>query len=235
MSVLASLSQSRRLGFSKTGVSLLAAFAVGIVALTAPPAAILILGAMGAVALMRTQTRLDIAALVGPAFAALIVGAFMGLSGAIGMLFVWRLFADVRWSVGEAARLAEASGRPSEARTGALLHAWTTPIYALMAVAYTAPHMVAGLPLDLPHVPLAALLISGGLAAAAVFDWAVRRAADWRLGELAQAPALHLLAHHVIFLAAFGLMLDVSAGMAALIAWRLAHAIPMAQKSGASA
>jgi hypothetical protein len=101
----------------------------------------------------------------------------------------------------------------------------------LALVAFTSPHMVAGLPLDLPHVPVWIPLGMGAIAALAFFDWGLRRAADWRLGELAVAPAAHLLTHHAIFLAAFGLTLDVSAGIAALLAWRLAHAAPLRQPS----
>jgi hypothetical protein len=94
--------------------------------------------------------------------------------------------------------------------------------------------MIAGLPLDLPHAPFWIPLAFGVIAAGAVFDWGLRRAADWRLGELAAAPALHLLTHHAVFLLAFGLTLDVSAGVVALMAWRLAHAAPFAWTAGVS-
>ena len=177
------------------------------------------------------NVRIDWIALLGPAFAAVIVSAFAGLAGAIGTLFVWRLFADTRWSVGEAARLAAAAGRPAQTTFKALAHAWLTPAYGLMLVAYTAPHMVAGLPLDLPHVPVWFVIGAGVLAAGAFFDWGLQRAADWRLGELAGAPATHLFIHHIIFVAAFGLMIDVSAGVVMLMAWRLAHAAPLRQPS----
>jgi len=206
-----------------------AAIIAGAVALIAPPAALLIIALLGAHALMRRATpRFDLVSLAGPAFAALTVGAFVGLAGAIGVLFVWRLIADTRWSVAEAQRLAHAAGRPAEATWKSLAHAWTTPLYGLTLVAFTAPHMIAGLPLDLPHVPFWIPLGVGFIAAGAVFDWGLRRAADWRLGELAAAPALHLLTHHAIFLIAFGFMVDVSAGVIALAAWRLTHAAPLA-------
>jgi hypothetical protein len=91
--------------------------------------------------------------------------------------------------------------------------------------------MIAGLPLDLPHVPVWVPLTAGVLAIGALFDWGLRRAADWRLGELAAAPAAHLLTHHILFMLAFGLMIDVSAGIVALAAWRLAHAVPLRQAS----
>jgi hypothetical protein len=208
------------------------ALSVGARSMLAPPLALLALSALGAHALMRGESlRLDIAALAGPIVAALIVGAFIGLAGGIGVLFVWRLVADTRWSVAEATRLAVAAGRPAETTFKALAHAWLTPLYGLSLVAYTAPHMIAGLPLDLPHVPVWVPLGAGALAAGAFFDWGLRRAADWRLGELAAAPAAHLLTHHVVFLAAFGLGLDVSAGIVGLMAWRLAHAAPLRQPS----
>ena len=216
---------THRVGLAHSRFALLIALAAGALALAAPPLAILALAALGAHALMRAEAaRIDLAALAGPIVAALIVGAFVGLAGAIGVLFVWRLIADARWSVGEAIRLAAAAGRPAETTLKALAHAWLTPCYGLALVAYTAPHMIAGLPLDLPHVPIWVPLSVGVLAAGALFDWGLRRAADWRLGELAAAPAAHLLTHHAIFFIAFGLGFDVSAGVVALMAWRLAHA-----------
>src|SRR5262245_51256880 len=219
-----------RLGLGHSQYALLVAFAAGALALAAPPLAILVLAALGAHALMRAEAaRIDVAAFAGPLAAALIVGAFVGLAGGVGVLFAWRLIADARWSIGEARRLAAAAGRPAETTFKALAHAWLTPCYGLALVAYTAPHMIAGLPLDLPHVPIWVPLGAGVLAAGALFDWGLRCAADWRLGELAGAPAAHLLAHHAIFLLAFGFGLDVSAGVVALMAWRLAHAAPLAE------
>jgi hypothetical protein len=193
-----------------------------------PPGALLLLALLAAQALMHTDvSKIDWAPLLAPPLAALAVGAFAGLAGAIGMMFVWRLVADTRWSIAEASRLAAASGRSAETTQRALAHAWLTPLFGLSVVAYTAPHMVAGLPLDLPHVPAWLPIGMGALAVCGVFDWALRRAADWRLGELAAAPSAHLLAHHGLFLLALGLTLDVSAGFVALTAWRLAHAAPM--------
>lgn len=208
-----------------SGLALLAAASIAMAALVSPPLALLLLAGFGAYVLMRGETlRLDLAALAGPAFAAIAVGAILGLASGIGVIFVWRMYCDTRWSVREAARLAEAAGRPVETSWKSLAHAWLTPLYGLTLVAYNAPHMIAGLPLDLPHVPIWIPMIVGALAVGATFDWALQRAADWRLGDLASGPAAHLLAHHVIFLAAFGFGLDLSAGIFALVAWRLAHA-----------
>jgi hypothetical protein len=217
-----------RIGLGHSRLALLIALFAGALALVSPPLALLTLAALGANALMRAENlRVDVAGVVGPAAAALVVGAFVGLAAGVGVLFVWRLFADTRWSIAEATRLATAAGHPAQNTPKALAHAWLTPLYGLALVAYTAPHMIAGLPLDLPHVPVWVPLGVGALAAGAFFDWGLRRAADWRLGELAVAPAAHLLTHHAIFLLAFGLSIDVSAGVVALLAWRLAHAAPL--------
>lgn len=220
------------LTLARSGAALAIALAVGAISMLFPQAALLLLAALGAYALISAPSpRLDLAALAGPALAALLVGAFVGLAGAIGVVFIWRVIADTTWSVREARRLSEAAGRPDGATRRALWHAWATPLFGLTVVAFTAPHMVAGLPLDLPHIPLWSVILVGVLAALAVFDWALKCAADWRLGELAAAPAAHLLSHHLLYVLAFGLMIDVSAGIVAMIAWRLVHAAPARQPS----
>lgn len=222
----------KRVSLSRRFGALGVAFAVGGAGLISPPVAILLLALLAAFVLMKSESvRIDLAGLAGPAFAAVAVGAVLGFASGIGVLFVWRMWSDTNWSVREAARLAAAAGRPAETSWQSLAHAWLTPLYGLTLVAYTAPHMIAGLPLDLPHVPVWAPMLAGAAAAGALFDWGLRRAADWRLGELASAPAAHLLTHHVIFLVAFGFGLDVSAGIVALMAWRLAHAAPVRQAS----
>jgi hypothetical protein len=219
---------TKQLVLGQTARGLAVAAVIGAVALVSPPLSLLLLALMAARALMRAETapRIDWTAFAGPMFAALLVGGFVGLAGGVGVLFVWRLFADTRWSLGEAKRLALAAGRPGETRPHVMAHLWLTPLYGLALVAYSAPHMVAGLPLDLPHVPSFVPLTLGALAALAFFDWVVRRAADWRLGDLAPAPAAHALSHHVLLLLAYGAMLDLSAGLVAIAAWRLAHAAP---------
>ncbi len=220
----------RRIVIGRSASALLIALGAGAISLAAPPAALLCLGILAAHALLRNdRQRVDWMAFAGPAFAFALVGAFVGLAAAIGLAFAWRLFVDAKWSVGEAQRLALAAGRPAENTLAALAHAWLTPLYGLTLVAYTSPHMVAGLPLDLPHLPALAPLALGFAATAAVFDWALRRAADWRLGELAATPAAHLACHHALFVIAFGAMLDLSAGLVALLAWRLAQAAPLPQ------
>ena len=213
----------------RTLLRLAAACAAGALALLSPSLALLALAALAARALLAgANLRLDLAAIAGPLTFAAILGGVFGLAAGIGALFAWRLFVDTRWSIARARQLARREGQHHEAPGAALAHAWLTPIYGLTLVAYTAPHMIAGLPLDLPHTPFWAPIVAGGLALAGALDWGLRRLADWRLGALAPATAAHLLAHHTLFLLAFGLSLDVSAGVVALIAWRLAHAAPQA-------
>lgn len=218
----------RRIVIGRSASAVLIALAAGALAYVFPVASILLLGVLAArVIVAGAIPRIDWFKLAGPALACVIVAAFTGLAGAVGVAFAWRVISDANWSVGEARRLAVAAGRPDQCTRTALAHAWTTPAYGLAVVAYTSPHVIAGLPLDLPHVPLLVPLALGVLAIALVFDWMLRRAADWRLGEIAPAPAAHLASHHVLFVLAFGAMLDLSAGLVALIAWRLAYAAPL--------
>jgi len=208
--------------------ALIAATAVGGVALVSPPIALLVLAALAARVLLRAEPgpQFNIATIAGPALAACVVGSFVGLAGAVGVLFVWRMQADMRWSLNEGARLARANGRPSQATWRSLAHGWMTPAFGLTLVAFTSPHVIAGLPLDLPHVPVWVPIVAGGIAMVVVADWLLRRAADWRLGEISVATTVHMLTHHAMFLLAFSAMFDLSAGIVTLAAWRLVHAAP---------
>ena len=90
---------------ARGGLALLAATLIGLTALVAPPLALLLLAGVAAYVLMRADNlRFDFGALAGPAFAAIAVGAILGLASGIGVLFVWRMYQDTRWSVREAAR-----------------------------------------------------------------------------------------------------------------------------------
>jgi hypothetical protein len=225
----ARLSLLGRASALRAGICLALALAVGLLSIAAPLASLLLLALLAARALMQAQTpRLEPMSLIGPAIAALVVGAFARPAAAMGVLFVWRLQADTCWSIREAVRLATSSGRPSEATPRAVAHMWLTPLYGLTLVAFTSPHMIAGLPLDLPHAPVWVPIAAACVALMGVADWALRAAADWRLGELALAPTAHVLTHHALFLLAYGVTGDVSSGLVALIAWRLAHAAPIA-------
>lgn len=228
------LNALQRIVMGRSASACLIAAGAGALALIAPPAALLVLALLGARALSSAPTlRFYPVAIAGPVFAALIVFGIVGLPGAIGVIFAWRLFADARWSVGEAQRLAIAAGRPGETRLKTLGHAWASPLLGLAIVAYTSPHLVMGLPLDLPHIPVIVPALLGVATVALLFDWSLKRAAEWRLGDLARAPAAHLLAHHAVFLIAYALTLDLSAGVVSMIAWRLALAAPFRSTSPA--
>lgn len=208
----------------RTGEAFALAGAAAITAIVWPPASLLVLALLASRALVGPWRLPRLADIAAPLAAALGVGLTLGLAAGIGMLFVWRVIADTRWSMKEDARLSAIAGVETNWRTRA--HLWLTPLFAATMVAYTAPHMVAGLPLDLPHVPMWAPITMGVVAGVALFDWALRRAAEWRLGQLAAAPAAHQLAHHFLFLGAYATTFDVSAGLVALFAWRLAYAQP---------
>ncbi|MFT3726209.1 MAG: hypothetical protein QM759_00075 [Terricaulis sp.] len=224
----ARLSQLGRASALRAGICIAVALSAGALAMFAPLMSLLLLALLAARALMQGgEFRFDAYALIGPLLAAAIVGVAVGPAGAMGVLFVWRLQADTRWSIREASRLAMISGHPSETTPRALAHLWLTPLYGLALVAYTSPHMLAGLPLDLPHVQAWMPIAAACVAALGFADWALRAAADWRLGELAVAPVAHVLAHHALFLLAYGITGDVSYGVVALFAWRLMQAAPM--------
>lgn len=212
------------LALSRIGEALATAAAAALAALIAPPLAALVLALLAARICLNDAPAFAFRwrETLPPLAAALFVGIAFGLAAGVGVLFVWRVIADTRWSQKEDARLAGIAG-VSRTRL-ARAHLWLTPLFALSVVAYTSPHMVAGLPLDLPHLPLWIPIACGALAAIALLDWALRLLAEWRLGTLELAPAAHEFAHHAIFLLAYAAAQDVSAGLIALIAWRLAHA-----------
>lgn len=198
------------------------AAAAGACALVWPPGALLVLAVLAARAIVAGLGRVSIIDIVAPCVAAAAVAACVSPAAGIGALFVWRLIADSRWSIAEEARLSSIAGVAAASRVSLVL----TPAFGLAMVAYSAPHMLAGLRLDLPHLPLWAPMVLGGFALAGLFDWALRCGADVRLGVFALRPATHQAAHHLLFLAAYGAAHDVTAGLAAMIAWRLAHAQP---------
>ena len=203
-----------------------AAIGVGALSVLTPSVALLAVATLAALAVMfaRVETR-ALRSLIGPAAAAILVGALWGWDGALGVLLLWRIVSDARWSAGELRRL---QARHSDSVDDGIrtAHLWATPLFGAAFVAHTAPHLVLGLPLDLPHLPLWAPLTIGVIAALLLIDWAVRQAAQWRLSGLAMAPFGHALAHHALFLAAFVIAPDLSSGVLAMAAWRLAHALP---------
>lgn len=207
-------------------VAACAAIGVGAFSVVSPSAAYLALAIFAALVLMFAQVDVRaLRSLIGPAAAAILIGALWGWDGALGLLLVWRIVADARWSASELRRLQAQHGDCVD-RGARVAHLWATPLFGAAFVAHTAPHLVLGLPIDLPHLPLWAPLSIGVIAALLVIDWGVRQAAQWRLTDLAMAPVAHALTHHALFLAAFAIAPDLSSGVLAMAAWRLAHALP---------
>ncbi|MDX2237855.1 MAG: hypothetical protein NW203_09865 [Hyphomonadaceae bacterium] len=200
----------------------------GLACLASPAASIALLAALAALITMHASS-LRIAdalrALAPPGAAAIAVGLTWGWDGALGVIMLWRLFEDARWSAGEARRLQRLNGERVDRGLRAA-HLWLTPAFAAALIAHTAPHLFIGLPLDLPHAPAIAPMLFGAAAMLALIDWAIRQATDWRLGAFDAASAAHSAAHHGVFLLAYVASPDLSAGAMAMIAWRLAHALP---------
>jgi hypothetical protein len=188
-------------------------------ALAAPALGLLVLAGLSAVAMAGGDggraIRFDRLALAGCAAVAAAAAAG-GLSGATGAAFVW-FVVDCARAQGRRAGSA-AAGAMAER-----LSRWLAAGFAVLLVAAAAPHVVMGLPLNLPHPPSVMILAVGIVYALATADWTVRVLARWRLGEGRLAPALSPLAFHVLLLAGFGLCTDVSAGLVGLIAYRLAQ------------
>jgi hypothetical protein len=194
--------------------------------LASPALAALAAAGAFAIVLARGGVAIDRAALnglAGPALAMLIAGAAWGGDAAVGVFFVWRVVDDARWSARAGGRLAQVSGRVE--RGLARAHYAATPALGLAVAAYSAPHVLLGLPLDLPHAPLIAPLAVGAIAAWALFDWAMRRLADWRLGADDAGATRHALTHHGLFLAAYVASPDISAGLLAMAVWRMSEAV----------
>jgi hypothetical protein len=193
---------------------------VGLAALTSPPLALVSLAGLGARALIYSRQSPSLVRSAGPLALALPVTAFCGLSFGVGAVFAWVLIADALRRQREIAAIAETeTARPSARHLA-------TAAFALIAVAASAPHSAFGLPLDLPRPPAALVWAGAGLVILTVCDWTIRCAADWRLGAFAARTRLHEAGAHALYLCAFVLQSDVSAGLAAMIAWRLAQAQP---------
>jgi hypothetical protein len=75
------------------------------------------------------------------------------------------------------------------------------------------------------------MTIFGVAYALAAVDWIVRILARWRLGENRPAPVAFDASFHVVILAGFVLSPDVSAGVIALVAYRMALAIDRKAKA----
>ncbi|MBI1250658.1 MAG: hypothetical protein GC189_04215 [Alphaproteobacteria bacterium] len=208
------------------------ALAIGLLGSVAPAAAVLAIVGVGAWSAGRIiDARFDVFAAMAPPLAAcVLVGLLWGWDGALGLFLLWRMFVDARWSV-RAVRFAQAAHGATVERHGRGAHLWLTPALCAVWVAFTAPHALFGMQLDLPHAPIWALAAIAGITAIAILEWAVRQAALWRLGDLAHEPAIRAAAHHAMFLFAFLLLPDLSSAVLAMIAWRVFSAATVSYPS----
>ena len=211
-----------------------AALTALIVAILTPIGGLLLLAGLAAGALMATAPRLswrpDRLAW-GGLIAAAAAGAAAGAPGFVGGLFCWFLADSARAAVRRSAACAGAAPYPVSERLPLILVA----VFAALLVAAAAPHVVMGLPLDLPHPPMALMVGVGVAYALCAVDAVVRVLARWRLGESRPAQVAADASFHVVVLAGFVLSADVSAGVVALIAYRLTLAIGLRPRAFAAA
>jgi hypothetical protein len=196
------------------------------VSLAAPIAGLLVLAGLVAAALMsnrpRPSWRPDRLAWGGLIVAAA-AGVAAGAPGFVGGLFCWFLADSARAAVRRSAIYAGAAPPRLSERLPLILVA----VFVGLLVAAAAPHVVMGLPLDLPHPPLALIIAAGVAYALTAVDWLVRILARWRLGESRPSQVAADAAFHAVVLAGFVVSNDVSAGVVALTAYRLTLAVSL--------
>ncbi len=201
-------------------VSLASALLAMAAAFVAPPMGLLVLAALGALGLVSAEQpirpRLDALALTGLAALAAAAAA-AGFAGATGVMFAWFVMESAR-SQNRRSRALATLAQGGLAERAAI---WLAAAFAILLVAAAAPHVVMGVPLNLPHPPVLAIWATGLFYALSVVDWIVRNLARWRLGEGRLAPVAADATFHIVMLAGFALCPDVSAGLAGLVAYRL--------------
>jgi hypothetical protein len=193
-------------------------------ALIAPALGLLVLAALAALALTRPHQPVawrlgafEICGLVAVISAAVAAG----LAGATGAAFVWFVADAARACL----RDARGIGAGAHGFRGERVAVFLAAGFAILMVAASAPHVVMGLPLDLPHPPANLIVLVGVAYSLAVADWLLRVLARWRLGEGALAPAMDAACFHMLLLIGFVASSDASAGLAALMAYRMTRSL----------
>ena len=177
--------------------------AAGLFALVAPWAAALALAGAGIVLLARARfdalASTDRAALPALVIIAL-CGALLGWQGAVGAALVWRGWAEV-------ARAPETLGL-AEPPWLAIVYRWS-PVAAALLFRLEAP------------APLIAVV--GAVARLTIADWALRRLAEWRLGEPQPYDTKGYMLAQARVLAIIVLFPEPTAALAAFAALALAR------------
>jgi hypothetical protein len=189
------------------------AVAVALLALLAPvPVALILVAAIVYVFVTQHDvgpSEAQVAPLIALAAIAFGAAAF-GMPGAIGAALIWR-------SAAETARTRETQGL-------------SEPLW--LAIAYRWAPLSAALLFRLGAPPEATLAMSC-LAAVALSDWALRRLAEWRLGEPQPFDTAAYIGAQARVLALVLLIPDTFASLAAFAALALTRAFE-AQRSGSS-
>ena len=222
--LLASLQNPLATRAAAIGIGLGAGGLVLAVGLWAAPAAVLCVAAIALLAAtqvgrMRGRS-LAWTDFVGAALT-LIGAALDGGAGALGGALLWFVLDAVRASAARGRMLAAAEAPGQAVRRRA--HLWLLAAFAISVVAIRSPHVLLGLPVEIPHPPAALAAALGAALALSIVDWLVRELADWRLGEPRWVSGLNDVATLVAILAAFVLIDDVSAGVMGVLALRLAR------------
>lgn len=175
------------------------AIAAGLLALVSPWAAALVLGVVGVwlaaqARVTPARTACDLAALVALAGVA-VCGAALGWQGAVAAALVWRACCEI-------ARAPETFGLAEPP--------WLAGVYRWSPVA-------AALLFRL-DAPLTLTATVGAVAALTVTDWALRRLAEWRLGEPQVFDTVGYMIAQGRILALILLLPDATASLAALAA-----------------
>ncbi|MFZ4121037.1 MAG: hypothetical protein ACOYKM_05170 [Caulobacterales bacterium] len=205
------------------GGALAIALATIVIGQAFAPGSLLVVAAMVALAALNGKLvapRLDRSAICG--LSLLVLGVlWQGIPGAMGAAFTWLMVDSIRSVFAQSVRVGQMEPG-GYGRNLLRLHLILLPVFAFSLVAAAAPHVLLGLPLDLPHPPVVAVIALGLMTILACAEVLLRGLTRWRLGEPRWLAAAHDMSWLVLILVAFILASDISAGVMGLIAFRLA-------------
>lgn len=187
------------------------------------PGSLLVVAAIVALAALNGKLvapRLDRSAMCG--LSLLVLGVlWQGLPGAMGAAFTWLMVDSIRSVFAQSVRVGQMEPG-GDGRNLLRLHLVLVPLFGFSLVAAAAPHVLLGLPLDLPHPPVGVVIALGVITILVCAEAVLRGLTRWRLGEPRWLAAAHDMSWLVLILVAFVLAGDLSAGVMGLIAFRLA-------------
>lgn len=153
------------------------------------------------------------------------VGLTLGLTAGLAAFVVWRAVAE---AFAAETMLRDLARRlPPEALERGPMRALQLaagPIFALAMVFGVHGGVVFGQTLG--AIPLIAAVIIAAMAVVVMLDWGIRRLAEWRMGVASRALALHVGAHHLVFVCLGLVGADGAAVVLGLAAWRILRFAP---------